>query len=84
MARTAGTGSSSGRSSMGGLGAEKQQRHACSRQPERLDRRKARTRQALIDAAVRLIAEAILRMFGVPATDASRIAALDLPSFEAW
>jgi AcrR family transcriptional regulator len=50
----------------------------------RLDRRKARTRQALIDAAVRLIAEAILRTFGVPATDASRIAALDLPSIEAW
>jgi len=58
----------------------------------RLDRRKARTRQALIDAAVRLIAEgrgerasiaeiteACLRLLGVAASEAARLVASCLP-----
>jgi AcrR family transcriptional regulator len=43
------------------------------RHPERID-----------EASVDQLAEAILRMLGVPATEATRIAALDLPGIEAW
>ena len=87
----------------------------------RLDRRKARTRQALIDAAVRLIAEGRgdrasiqeiteeadigfgsfynhfdskeqlfqtaseeVRLLGVPADEAARLAALPLPDTGTW
>jgi AcrR family transcriptional regulator len=43
------------------------------RHPERID-----------EASVDQLAEAILRMLGVPATEAARIAALDLPGIQAW
>jgi hypothetical protein len=41
--------------------------------PERIDK-----------ASVDQLAEASLRMLGVPASQAARIAALDLPGIEAW
>jgi hypothetical protein len=41
--------------------------------PERIDK-----------ASVDQLAEANLRMLGVPASEAARIAALDLPGIEAW